>query len=126
MSQYINLWNIQRIDDKTFELSLNAQFITMTGAVVNSDLEIPFAFRLLRMDFKQTSSSDVDSSQSLNYSIQYKKFNKFIELINSTAVAVSISLDWEERYKFLATTLRLALNGVNTNRIYPVVTIEKV
>ena len=125
MSQYINLWNVSNIGEGVIELTYISQYIALTGSEVTLDADIPFSIKLMRIDLYQTTSADVDSTNYLSYSIKYRRYGKFFTFYGDSASATVISLDFEDRYQFMATTLRIALIGTSTNRIYPVITLQK-
>lgn len=119
-------WNPNWAGKNINELAYKDKYISMDGTTIDTDLHIKFPFRLIKIELKHVDGSDDDNTSSLDYDIQRSKHGLFYTLAKDDAVAaVTMLLEFGEKYEYPPTTIRISLKTTNTHRIYPTVSIQR-
>ena len=93
--------------------------ITCTGSDVYTRFNIPYMHQLLRVGTKHTDSNDVDSTDSLAYSLSKRYYpNLWMLLLNiDSSIASDILDEYIDYYMELGEYL-ITSNSTNTDRLY--------
>lgn len=104
---------------------LDIPTITCTGSNVNTRFNIPHMHQLLRVAIKHTDNSNVDSTDSLAYSISKRQYpNLWMLLLNiDESTASDIRDEYIDYYMELGEYLIIS-NSTNTDRLYVNVLIK--
>lgn len=129
----INGWTFKRIGKNIYKIyrTVSPNAITMTGADVTTQLQIPFPHRLLRMHLYHTTSAYVASSGMLTVTLARRettltperfKENVFYE---SSIPASIITEVYGEGFEYEAGIYELTLNTNSTDLIFPLFYVQK-
>lgn len=124
----ISGWLASFIGKNVYELTPSAGYITMTGAAVTRDLKFNFSYRIVRIEWKHTdnSSPPVDSNDSLDFEIKRSNaVGVFSYIVDGTVLSSDIAIKLGEGFEYRGSILRLVFDTTNTDRIWPIVTIQK-
>ena len=104
---------------------LNLTTITCTGSDVDTRFNIPHMHQLLRIETKHTDSSDVDSTDSLAYSISKRHYpNLWMLLLNIPKTTASGIIDEYIGYYMDLGEYLIVSNSTNTDRLHISITVK--
>lgn len=117
---------VTHLGEGFFHLELG--IITCTGSDIEQYLSIPFRHRIYQFVMKHTDSSDVDSTDSLDYTLKYGlgqiKPNLLLSLLSKSSSAVSDAIHLFPNFWRRQTRYKLITNSTNTDRLYASFVIE--
>jgi len=127
------VWTFKRIGKNIFKIYVTADpnSITMTGANVTTQLQIPFPHRILRMHLYHTNSAYAASTNALTIILRRSAGTltpaKFVEdLFNEDGIIVSkVTEVYGEGFEYEAGIYDLILNSTNTDLIFPIFYLQK-
>lgn len=100
-----------------YQLDLEA--ITCTGATVNTRFNIPHMHELIKMGIKHTDSNNVDSVDSMTYSVSKRQNpNLWMLLLNINATTASDIMDEYIDYYMESGEYLIISNSTNTDRLH--------
>ncbi len=95
-----------------------------SGTPIISYLVIPYNFRITRLELKHTTSAKVDSKKILFWSLFRSLFDLYIYVRAGSDAESDLVARLGTGYEYLSNTLKLILTSENTDRVYPVITIQ--
>lgn len=120
-------WNEKFIGGNKYEFTPDTNFVTMTGSEETKDLPINSNFRIVKVEWQHTDNSTppVADYVQLDWSIKKSGLSGLFSLIAKGSVQESdIIILLGTRFEYSNCILRFGWNTTNTDRVYPVVTIQ--
>ena len=131
--KFVNGWTFERVAQNIWKVyrTTAPHGVTMTGAAVTTQLNIPFAHRWLRMHFYHTDDS-YDAS-ILNLSVTMQRTADTIlpanfeeDLFEDTAIVAATSTEvFGEAFEYERTLYDLILDSTVDHLVFPVFYIQK-
>jgi hypothetical protein len=124
-------WNIDRLEEDLYLMTLKDKSIAMTGSAVNTDFSVNEPHQLIRLEVKHTDAAKADSGDAKT-DVLYKYMNLKNESIlftlysvTDTAHSIMKLFGNGQDYKFPHQNYRLALNSTNLHLAFPELTIRR-
>ena len=128
-------WTFQRFARNLYKVFPHdglSNRIVMTGADKTTEIFIPFPFRWLRVHIYHTDNADSASSDALNLMIKRLATktghpSTFSEILFATTGETDswLTVPFGIGFEYEAGIWQLTLNSTNTDRVYPVLYLQK-
>lgn len=97
---------------------INLPVITCIGSDVETRFNIPYMHRMIRMEIKHTNNSDVDSSESLRYSVSKRQhYNLWMLVLDIADSVASDIIDKYDEYYMGRGEYLIVSNSTNTDKL---------
>lgn len=103
-----------------------ARYYLMDGTNVQTLHDIPRDFRLVRAEFKHVDSSEDDTTGALNVDVEVQNPDSTLyhSLVADSVTSSTTVYDFGESWEFFARRMRVTLNALSTDRVFPIYTFQ--